>query len=189
MKRFFSSLPVLLLLLTVSACSQDDLRCAILPGGSHYCLQYASDIQPFDVQQIIEITLNDRRETMIVELEVDQVGMRFAGLTPFGQKLVQASFDNHQAKAELMLDKRLEPTLLLTILQLALWPIESVRTGLDGSALLDETAGQRRILDGDNLILEVSYTGDRSPFGNMQIKFPSARMALEIKTLDTNSTK
>jgi len=188
-KPIFSLLVLLALLGAVAACSSGDPRCARLPGGASYCLQASSAVAPFEVQQKIEFTFNGRCETMIVELEVDADGMRFAGLTPFGHKLVQASFDNRQVSAEVLPDKRLDPALLLALLQLALWPADSVRAGLGATVAVEESTGQRRVLDNGNLVMEVDYTGDRLTNGNMRIAFPAAQIEFAVTTLDTERTK
>jgi hypothetical protein len=178
----------LLAALAFSGCAGHDSRCAQIPGGGRYCLQTTAAVEPFDVQQKVEATLSGRRETMIFELEVDGDGMRLVGLTPFGQKLIQLRYDNRDASADRLPDERLPPALLLSLLQLALWPANSVRSGLDPSLALSESADQRRILADGKVLVEVSYRGDRRAFGEMRIALPSAAMELEIVTLETTST-
>ena len=179
----------LLSLLAVAACSGVDPGCARLPGGGSYCLQPTTLIAPFEVQQRVDMTFNGQRETMIVELEVDAEGMRFAGLTPFGHKLVQAHYDNLQVTADVLPDKRLDPVLLFAFLQIALWPADSVRGGLDGALRLGESVSKRQVFKDDRLIVDVSYTGIRPPYGNMRIDFPLAGMEIEVTTLDGQATK
>jgi hypothetical protein len=189
-KRTFSRLVLhALLAAAVSACSPGNPRCARIPGGGTYCLQASAAVPPFEVQQKIEFTFNGRRETMIVELEVDADGMRFAGLTPFGQKLVQASFDNREVRAAVLPDKRLDPALLLALLQLALWPADSVRAGLGTAVVVEESTGQRRVLDNGNLVMEVDYTGDRLSNSGMRIVFPAVQLEFAVTTLDSELTK
>ena len=137
----------------------------------------------FDVQQKVELGFNGRRETMIVELEVDAEGMRFVGLTPFGQKLIEGGYDNHTVRATLVPDKRLSPSLLLAMLQICLWPANEVRAGLGDSALVEESAGQRQILVNGKPVLQVSYTGGLPPATNMRIVLPAAQMEFEVTTL------
>jgi hypothetical protein len=180
-------------LLAATACGGRDPRCANLPGGGRYCLQTTAEIAPFDVQQQVDVTFNGRRETMIFELEVDAGGMRLAGLTPFGQKLIQASYDNREARADTLPDDRLDPSLLLALLQITLWPADSVRAGLASrSMVLEEREGMRRVLQDGNVLLAVGYTGSLPPFGDMRIEFPAAHMKFDVKTLDaleSNGTK
>jgi len=172
-------------LLAASACTPDDERCAQLPGGARYCLQPTSLLAPFEVQQKLEITYGGQRETLIVELEVDANGMRFAGLTPFGQKLVQASYDNRTVTASRLPDKRLPPALVLAMLQMAWWPAANVRAGLGDAAVLDEGGGQRTISADGKLLVEVGYTGG-PPARDMHIAFPPAGIEIDITTLDSD---
>ena len=169
--------------LAVGACAPPDPRCADLPGGARYCLQPTANMPGFDVQQKVEFAFNGRRETMIVELEVDAEGMRFVGLTPFGQKLIAGSYDNHAVIATLVPDKRLSPSLLLALLQICLWSGDSVRAGLGDSAVIEESPGQRRVLVNGNPVLQVSYTGGLLPAADMRIVLPAAQMEFEVTTL------
>ena len=173
-----------LLLCFLTACGGSDPRCASLPGGEQYCLQPSSAVAPFNVTQKIDAMVGGRRESMIVEIEVDKQAMHVVALTPFGQTLIQASYDNHEARAGRWPDARLKPAQFLALLQIALWPSEAVRAGLDPSLVLDEAAGQRRVLQNGELLLEVGYTGARPPAGDMRIVLPTMTMQYDITTLD-----
>jgi hypothetical protein len=186
-RRLFFALLALLALL--SACAGGDPRCAELPGGGRYCLQATSALPAFDVQQKVDAAFAARRETMIVELEVDPQGLRFAGLTPFGQKMIQAAYDNSTVSAQLWPDSRLDPVLLLALLQLAWWPPESVRKGLDASLTLELQPGLRRLMHDGQRVLEVGYTGDHFPPSAMHIVLPAVALELDITTLETPAAK
>lgn len=173
-----------LLMCLVTACGGGDPRCASLPGGTQYCLQASSALEPFSVAQKIEATIGGQRESMIVQIEVDGRAMHVVALTPFGQTLIQASYDNHEARAGRWPDVRLKPAQFLALLQIALWPTEAVRAGLDPSLMLDETVDHRRVLQNGKLLLEVGYTGARPPAGDMHIVLPTMDMQYEITTLD-----
>ena len=114
--------------------------------------------------------------------------MRLIALTPFGQKLIELSFDNTQVHATRLPDTRLPPTLLLSVLQLTLWPAASVRAGLQAPARLEEQAGERRLVEADNLLMEVGYTGAGNPPDKLRIVLPAAGLHLTIETLNTDST-
>lgn len=178
---------VLLALLAGTACTGGDASCASLPGGSRYCLQPTTALPPFDAQQSVAITVDGRRETLLVELEVDADGMRFAALTPFGSTVMQAGYDNRQAKTAAWPERGPQPALLLALLQLALWPAESVRAGLGAALVLEEAAGRRRLMQDGIPLVEVVYTGGTLS-GAMRIVVPSAQMEIEIKTLDGSAT-
>jgi len=178
--------PVILIiaLLALSACATDqrEPHCAVLIGGGEYCLQPTTAISPFELTQKVDASLRGRRETLIVELEADADGIRFAGLTPFGHKLLQIGYDNRAATATLLPDSRLSPSLLIALLQLALWPADAVRTGLQTPLTLEESAGQRRIIFRDEATLTIDYQGD-SPHRRMHLTLPAAGIELDIENL------
>lgn len=175
----------LALLIDMSACAERAPDCASLPGGGLYCLQPTTALAPFDAQQKVEVVFNGRRETMIVEIESDADGLRFIGLTPFGHKLIQVSYDNHATKFATMPDTRLDPTLLVALMQLSLWPADAVRNGLSASLTLEETNDSRRILSGDDILLTVSRTGTNLPYQQLRLTIPSVGLVLDVENLGT----
>ena len=176
----------LLALLALTACARPDPRCAVLPGGGRYCLQPTTAIAPFAAQQKVDAAIDGRRETMIVDIETDANGMRVAVLTPFGHKLVEMGYDNAVASASARPDPRLDPALAMAMLQLALWPAEAVRAGLDEGGegvALEEGERQRRILSGGEVLMSVSWDGNAAPYRRLTIALPAARLTLEVETL------
>ena len=173
----------------ITACVPVGRNCAALPGGARYCLQSTEGIVPFDVQQKIDVAFNGRRETMIAQLEVDAEGMRFAGLTPLGQALLQASFANGEVRAGGPAVEKLDPALLLALVQLASWDAERVRAGLGGSAGLEESDAQRLLVRDGKAVLRIGYTRGRPPTGDMEIVLPEAGVEFRIMTLDESDTK
>jgi hypothetical protein len=174
---------VLAPLLATAACAGLDPRCAGLPGGGRYCLQPTTAVAPFEAQQKVEAAFDGRRETMIVDIEADANGMRVVGLTPFGHKLVQMSYDNSGATATATPDRRLDPALMMAFLQLALWPADSVRAGLGARLTLEEGDGERRILMDGESILTVRYVGAAAPYRRIYLALPSAGLELDVETL------
>lgn len=172
-------------LLAVVSCSTDtrDTTCPVLIGGGRYCLQPTTAVAPFEVQQKVEIRFRGGRETLIAELEADAAGLRFVAMSPLGQTLLRASYDNQTATAGKLSDARLSPLLLIAQLQLALWPADSVRAGLEAPLRLEESAGRRRILNGDETVLTIDYDGDRPPFRRMRMAIPAANIELDVETL------
>ena len=174
---------VLLALLAGTACTGSDPRCASLPGGGRYCLQPTAAVQPFDAQQKVNFSFDERREITIVELEVDADGMRFAALTPFGNTVMQAEYDNRQVNIGTWPDRRLQPAMLLALLQLALWPAESVRAGLQDSLTLEESGGTRRFTAAGETMLTIIRVGETAPYHNMQFEIPAYRLSVDIESL------
>ena len=181
---------VVLLPGTLSACIHPKSGCTVLPGGGQYCLQPTSAIQPFEVQQKVEATFKGRHETMITEIEVNANEFNFVGLTPFGQKLVHISYDNQSVITRTIPDKRLDPTIMLALIQLSLWPAESVRMGLSKSLVLEETDSQRSIIAGKQVIMQMHYTDNTMPHQALEVALPTMEMILEVVSLpETESAK
>jgi hypothetical protein len=184
MKRWRCFLIALLLAVTASCGDgEHNARCAALIGGGGYCIQPSTAVAPFEIQQKVEFRIRGQSETMIVELETDAAGMRFVGLTPFGQTLLRVGYDNQTTTASTLPDARLPPALLIALMQIALWPADSVRAGLEAPLRLEETAGQRRLLNGDLTTLTINYSGDQPPYRRMQIAIPAAEIELDVETL------
>lgn len=184
MKRMYFLLFPLLLALGACGENESETPCAPLIGGGSYCLQPTAALAPFDVQQKVEATFRGRRETMIAEIESDAEGMRFVGLTPFGQKLLQVAYDNRAASAATLPDRRISPALLIALLQIALWPADAVRAGLEEPLTLDDGAGRRRIHNRGEATISIDYRGAQPPYRGLRISVPAADLELEIETLD-----
>jgi len=174
------------LLLATAACSQQeqDQQCAALIGGGIYCLQSTTAVTPFDVQQKVDSRFRDRRDTLIVELEVDAAGLRFVVLTPFGQKLIQLGYDNHAVNVTTIPDSRISPALLVALMQLALWPADAVHAGLEAPLTLEENGNQRRILKYGEPTLTIEHGDGPPPWRQIHMIVHAADLELSIETLD-----
>ena len=124
----------------------------------------------------------------IAQVETDSLGMRFVGTTPFGQKLVQLSFDNDRVTVEAAQIKGLDPVLLLALVQMASWPAESVHAGLGDSASVVEAEGSRRLVKDENELVLIKYTRGRPPLGDMSIQLPGGGVEFTIVNLDVAVT-
>ena len=166
-----------------TSCMRQDSRCVNLMGIGLYCLQSTTAITPFIVQQKVEASIKSHNEIMVTEIEVNAKGMQLIGLTPFGHQLVHVSYNNEKAKAVVSPDTRLDPTLMIAMIQLALWPVDSVRKGLGEPLILEETVGHRRYLAKDKLVLDVSYANAMAPANKLNLSFPTVGLMLDIETL------
>lgn len=174
---------ILAALIAIVGCVQRDPRCASLSGGGRYCLQPTTALAPFDAQQKVEVVVNGHRETLIVEIESDADSLRCVGLTPFGIKLMEVIYDNHSAKSTTTTDSRLDPALLVALLQLSLWPTDAVRSGLSATLTLEETENGRRVLSGDDTLLMINYTGTKLPYQHLHLTIPSMGLELDVDDL------
>ena len=180
----------LALLLATAACSISEAegQCATLIGGGRYCLQSTATIVPFADHQKGEAFFMAKQETMIVGLKVHAAGMRFVGLTPFGHSLLKASYDNRTATGTQLADTRLSPILLIALLQIALWPADALRAGLEAPLRVEETDGQRRILNRDDVTLTINYIGAQPPYQRIIVDIQRAAIQLNIETLPESAT-
>jgi hypothetical protein len=181
-KIFLLPLLLIAILFNVS-CMKQDPRCSDLMGNGRYCLQPTTVIAPFEVQQKIESTIKSHHETMVTELAVHAEGMQMIVLTPFGHQLVHVNYNNKEAKALVMPDARLDAALMIAMTQLALWPADSVRKGLNAPLRLEESPGKRRYLANDRLVLEVLYADAMLPTNKFELLLPSVELKLDIETL------
>jgi hypothetical protein len=176
-------LALLLAFFAAAGCAGPDPRCAVLPGGGRYCLQPTTAVAPFELQQKVEAAFDGRRETMIAEIEADANGLRLVVLTPFGHKLVEMSYDNLEAKAAARLDPRLDPALILALLQFTLWPGDAIRAGLGAGMTFEEGWRQRSILMAGEILMTVTYTGEGAPYRRLHVSLPPAGLELDVEAL------
>lgn len=176
-------LALALSLLGLSACSQQNPNCTDLPAGGRYCLQDTQLGPKLELQQEVQIEFKDKRETMIAMVENSSERLDFVGLTPFGQKMLHVRYDNQVASALLNPDKRLPPALMLSLLQLALWPAASVQAGLDAESKLQQQDNSRIISRHGQLLMQIDYADIALPYAQMKIDLPSVKLKLEIRNL------
>lgn len=150
-----------------------------------YCLQPTSAIAPFSALQKIELHRAGRTETLIVSLEADQKGLRLAGLTPLGQKVMQAVFDNRDLTVEAALPEGdALGRQILALVQLVWWPTQAVRQGLpSGGPLLEEEPGRRRLVRDGRQLLAISYDGSG------QVAVEDSTLGLDIRIEDLEGQK
>jgi hypothetical protein len=182
------SLLPLLAVLALTACAQIDPGCAALPLSARYCLQPSTDASPFSVRQQVSARFKGQREMLIADIENRSDGLAFVGLTPFGLTVFQVAYDNRTTTAARLPDTRISPELLLGMLQLALWPADSVRRGLGDAAKVEDGPGQRRIFIDKQLLMEMRHDDTAAPYRHMQIHWPAIDMELDIRALAEQET-
>lgn len=183
------ALPLATTVALLAACAPESPTCARLPGGARYCLQTSEGVVPFEVQQKIDVTFNGQHETMIAQVEVDAAGMHFVGLTPLGQRLLRASFSDGEIRADGVALEKLDPALLLALIQLASWEASRVRPGLDGDAELEEIENGRHLVKDGKAVLRIGYTRGHPPTGDIRIELPGTGVEFSIVTLDESDAK
>ncbi len=167
----------------LAGCASDP-RCPDIPGGPRYCLQASSAVAPYVALQDIRIRRGDLDERLIAQLEVDAAGMHLAGLTPMGQRVLEAHFDNRVATAGSLAGDRFDARALLSLVQIAVWPADSVRAGLGEDWQLDDAPARRRLLRDGTSILEVDRVGEPPRYQLLNIHLPDAGLSLTVRAID-----
>jgi len=183
MKKLLIHCIALASLLINVACTEQDPRCTRLPSGGRFCLQPTTALAAFDAQQIVEASFNGRKETLIIEMESGAEGLRLAGLTPFGHKILQIHYDNNTTIATTSPNVNIDPVLMISLLQLTLWPADAVRKGLDVEMILEESGNSRRILYRNETILTATRTGTKPPYDQIRLIIPSVKLEIDIRSL------
>ncbi|HRE17921.1 MAG TPA: DUF3261 domain-containing protein [Rhodocyclaceae bacterium] len=179
-KRILVLLPTLL-----SACLPGGDSCPTLPGGAPYCLQTAP--QHFATLQKTSIRFGSQQLTLLTRVESDVKGLRFVGLTPFGQTIMSVSWENGRVHAELppALQGKLDPAVLLALIQIAQWPAEQVRAGLGPHWNMTETPNRRQLqlATQDETMLDIRWEGS-PPYARLTISAPANGFQMEATRLD-----
>lgn len=180
MTRF---LPLLALLSILGGCANAP-NCPSLPGGLGYCLQNSAETPAFSALQDVRLQRHEMDERLITQLEVDASGMRLVGLSPMGQRVLEARFDNQEASASSLAGDKLDARALLSMIQIATWPAVSVRAGLRWGWELEEDAHTRRVLREDETALVIERHGTPPHFYQLIIRLPHANMTLHVNDIE-----
>jgi hypothetical protein len=158
-------------------------------GGAGYCLQPPAT--KFFMTQSVELTHPQGVERLIVQVEVNDDGIKLAGVTPFGRRVLWAQFGAAGLLTDMPSDAALSAAHILVGLQLAFWPLERAQHGLCGtSARLMETAdGTRRLLDGDTVMFNASCDGVRPQCRRAHLHYPTLAHSLSIETISVETPK
>lgn len=180
--------PILLLILClVTACASVPDRCTQLPRTKgYYCLQPSGSVPPFAAQQKVELNYQQTHETMIADLEVNPQGLQFTTFTPFGQKILQIYDNNLSVSNQSLVTLPVDSTMLIGLLQLALWPSDSVKAGLTLPLTMTETAQERIIFSEDKKVLLIQYADKSMPYQALSIQMPLLAFSLDIHQLPEN---
>lgn len=181
----------LLLCSMLAACIPGNEHCPMLPGGERYCLQKGG-ATAFATLQKTSIHYGQQQITLLTRIESDDKGLRFVGLSPFGQTLMSVSWENGVLRAQLppALQGKLDPAALLALIQIAQWPEDQVRAGLGPQWEMTATSNRRRLqLTGqNNTMLDISWNG-LPPYERLSIVAPGANFRMDATRLDEGDDK
>lgn len=178
--RDLLSLPIALLL---AGCGEEN--CPALPGGIAYCLQVPASGPRLAALQHVVIEANGHREILLARIENGDNKFVFVGLTPLGQTVLTLTWDGKQARAAWPpgMQPRIEPAVLVAMMQMALWPVEVTRRGLPSHADWREDAGRLRLSVDGRAVAEIERRGPAAPYDSIALTLPVAQLVLNITTL------
>lgn len=113
------------------------------------------------LSQRVEVTVDGESHTFLAAWRAGPDRLDFVGLTPTGQRLLTLGYDGRQFSENYseMLTEPLPGRDVLSHLQLAHWPLPSVRRGLESTGWRLEAAwDQRQIYLRDHLIFTIAAT-------------------------------
>ena len=165
--------------------------CAMLAADEGYCLRSSRAIPPFSAIQLATATMNGNRSSLIVAVEVDADGLRVGVLTLLGQKIMESAYDNIGVRSEVQgsVDKRLDPVMLLALIQMATWPSDEVSAGLTPSLRLVESGASREIRSSGRTLLTIERSGDAAPYRRLRIDAPHSGLRMVVETLPDDPPK
>jgi hypothetical protein len=112
------------------------------------------------VVQQITVLWQDRKETFLCVLELDEQRIAVAGLTNEGVSLFNLTYDGKTTLMDksALLPNSLAPEVIITDLQLVYWPVTVIQQSLSASSWrLEADIDQRRLYYQDNKMVEVHY--------------------------------
>ena len=175
---------LMLIMLSLAACTNGNGNCPNLPGVGTYCIVEGS-WPDFETEEAATITYAGKPTQLITRTASGKDGVRFAGITPLGQTLVNVSLESGIIRASLPpgLEGRIDGALFIALLQIAVWPAEDVMRGLQKDLVLADSPGKRVIRRGDSDLLTITWEGNTLPYQRMRFEAPEARLTIDAATV------
>lgn len=186
MKRWY--VPCALWLALSGCASIGPSPCVVLDPQVSYCLQPPSVLGEFSALQQVELRWKHVAQTTLTDIESDGTALRMAVLTPMGQKLLELQYIPPLVEQLAGPRSRLDPAQLVALVQMALWPADSVRSGLRGAATWQEQAGKRVLWVDGATLLEVAFEGALPYPDHLTLRWPKQHLELDIRTLRDEDT-
>jgi Protein of unknown function (DUF3261) len=169
MRTLVITLPLLLLAACAHSPPKSDPSSDVVPPASAPAsppVSFASPaaLSPRSASQVIHAAYGSRVATLRAAVQIDAAGLTVVGVTATGIRLFTASFDGERVTAERspFVPKEVSPERVLADMQLALWPLDSLRGvyAAVGQSVSEPMPGLRRLVRADRLIAEVHYATD-----------------------------
>lgn len=136
--------------------------CTLLPSSppsTPALLPPASLGQSLQASQQLQAFFGQEQQQLLIALAVDEQQLRVTGLTPNGQRLLTIAYDGEhtQTEGDQWLPEELDPTLILTQLQLAYWPLATLQNHYSAPWSLSESEHQRQLLLDQIPVVTIDY--------------------------------
>jgi len=159
----------------------------MLGRGVPFALRAPADGPKLFSTQEVRFHMPDGSEELLVtSVENDAERMSIVASTPMGQTL----FTIQLKQGAVLVDKRsplpqmFDPRLLPALIQLANWPLEELRKGLEANATLDENGEVRELRRKGRTVLTLRREGQPPLFKKVTLDIPSASIRATITTLE-----
>jgi hypothetical protein len=119
-------------------------------------------LTPRSAEQVIRAVYGAQTITLRTAVQLDTAGLKVVGVNATGQRLFTVSWDGKTVAVDkgAFVPDAVQPGRVLADLQLAFWPLASVREmfAAQGLEVSEPFAGVRRLQRGAALVSEVHYT-------------------------------
>jgi hypothetical protein len=170
---------LLLLALLLAGCSSPELH---LAPGVPFRLRPPAEGPTLFVNQEVVFTLPDgKSETALATVENRDGRLIIVAGSPLGQTLMVIKVQGRETTvdARVPIPGDLDPRTLAGLVQLCLWPLDSLRRGLGGpDTAVEQTGSVRTLLRKGRPVWVVTYEPKRILMEN-----PSLRLKVQIRTL------
>lgn len=173
----------------LAGCAHDPLlppaKDCIAFGGADYCLQ--PSMYTFSLTQSVELTHAKGTDKLIVYLEAKNGDLIMVGMTPLGQRVMQARYDANGVSSDLPANAPLNAEYIFAGLQLAAWPLEQARAGVRGTGQLLPVNGdyrRRELRAGDQVVYSATCEGERPVCRRAELRYETLGQVLRIELLE-----
>ena len=141
--------------------------------------------EPASLYQQIHAELNGKKQDMNVVLEVTPEKLTMVGIA-MERRMMTITYDGKELETwkDGKLPEQVQPEIVLSNIQLALWPIEAVRKGLpEGWAVVEENHLKRKICFNNATIIRIEYSQKERWLGTIKMTDTRYHYGLTIQSV------
>jgi hypothetical protein len=175
-------LPVILLLSALPGCRGPAAgEVAVAPEVNFRLCLPETGPAFFALQELAFSFPGGRRELVVAAIENKGGAMNLVVSSPLGQTLFTVQVRGRAAlvDARVPLPPGLDPQLLPALVQLALWPAEALRAGLEPGTTLEQDGPRRSLLHKGRVVWTVARDG-----AGLVLENPAQGLTVRVRTLE-----